>query len=146
MIKKNKTFTYPPYLGVFASLTAPLFFHQVTRISLQVNICCPFISTGGWGKKGHCFVSVVSVFSVTHSSPQKTNSPNESGCAVAAPGVSHSAPASSPEPFAGSVPKGLGSRTRPLIPCSSHHHPQLVLLARDSAQELCANPAMTCCS
>lgn len=70
---------------------------------------------GRWGKKGHCFVSLVSVFSVTHSSLQKTNSPNESGRAVAAPSVSHSAPASSPEPFAGSVLKGLGSRTRPLF-------------------------------
>jgi len=78
---------------------------------------------GGVGKKGRCFLSVVSVFSVTHSSLQKTNSPNESGCAVAAPGVSYSAPArSSTEPFAGSAPKIAGHVPRPL--CS-----QRVLLA-----------------
>lgn len=65
------------------------------------------------GVGGHCSLSAVSAFSVTHSSLQKTNSPNESSCAVAVPGVSYSAPMSSPKPFAGSVLKGVGSRMSP---------------------------------
>lgn len=64
--EKSKTPTFSPYLGIFASLTTPLLFHQLTPISLQVNTSCP--SVRGWGKRGHSFPSAVSVFSVTHSS------------------------------------------------------------------------------
>lgn len=100
----------------------------------------------GWGKKGHCFLPLVSVFRMTHSSLQKTNSPNESGCAVAAPGVSYSAPASSPKPFAGSAPKGAGSRTYSPSLAAPTITPSRSSLLGNGTSELCANPAVTGCS
>lgn len=131
-MKRTKPLLFPPYLGLFASLTTPLLFHRIARISFQVNISCPF--TRGWGKRGHCSPSAVSVSSVTHRSLWKANSPNERGCAVAAPCVSYSAPGSSPKPSAGSVPRKWGAGHVP--------HP-LQLPSRPSSlgDSACAKPA-----
>lgn len=66
--------------------------------------------------------------------------------AVVAPGVSYSAPASSPKPFAGSAPKGAGSRTRAPSLAAPTIAPSRSSLLGNGTSELCANPAATGCS
>lgn len=123
---KNKTFIYSPYWGIFASLTAPLLCHQFTRISLRVNICCPFISMRGRGKKGHCFLPLVSVFRMTHRSLQKTNSPNESSCCTRCQLLGSR---EQPQALCRVSTKRSGEQDTCPIPRSSHHRPQQILLA-----------------